>query len=195
MQVQGWGSCYGYCLEQLIGAFFICFVAESMTAHREQRRKCNGGNETEVPPPQPCAKCWADTSAWHYWRTPVSCGRGEIIGNSRIIQQQHDGVELFPGSVISPERNNEVIKAVPCRLDWHDDELVFKAVSLRILKTAVPAALCADRYVRRLWVMGRDAFERRRAPTWSSRKQQNGAFSTNRWHKVGELPMYGELGG
>lgn len=120
---------------------------------------------------------------------------GKKIGNSRIIQQQHDGVELFPGSVISPERNNEVIKAVPRRLDWHDDELVFKAVSLRILKTAVPAALCADRYVRRLWVMGRDAFERRRPPTWSSRKQQNGAFSTNRWHKVGELPMYGELGG
>ena len=37
--------------------------------------------------------------------------------------------------------------------------------------------------------------EERRLPTWSSRRQQNGAFSANRWHKVGELPMYGELGG
>lgn len=38
---------------------------------------------------------------------------GEKKGNSRIIQQQHNGVELFSGSVISPERNNEVIEAVP----------------------------------------------------------------------------------
>lgn len=37
-------------------------------------------------------------------------------GNSRIIQQQHNGVEFFAGSVISPERYDEVVKAVPRRL-------------------------------------------------------------------------------
>ena len=31
--------------------------------------------------------------------------------------------------------------------------------------------------------------------TWSSRRQQKGAFCSNRWQSVGELPMYGELGG
>lgn len=73
-------------------------------------------------------------------------GGGEKKGNSRIIQQQHNGVEFFPGSVISPERHDEVIEAVPRRLGRHDDELVFEAVSLRVLKAVVPAALGADRY-------------------------------------------------
>lgn len=31
--------------------------------------------------------------------------------------------------------------------------------------------------------------------TWSSRKQQKGAFWGKRWQRVGELPMYGEFGG
>lgn len=61
--------------------------------------------------------------------------------NSRVIQQQDNGVEFFPGSVISSERHNEVIEAVPGRLGGHDDELVFETVSLRILETVVPAAL------------------------------------------------------
>lgn len=61
--------------------------------------------------------------------------------NSRVIQQQDNGVEFFPGSVISSERHNEVIEAVPGGLGGHDDELVFETVSLRILETVVPAAL------------------------------------------------------
>lgn len=61
--------------------------------------------------------------------------------NSRVIQEQDNGVELFPGSVISSERHNEVIETVPCSLSRHDDEPVFKTVSLRVLKTVVPATL------------------------------------------------------
>lgn len=61
--------------------------------------------------------------------------------NSRVIQQQDDGVEFFPGSVISSERHDEVIEAVPRGLGRHNDELVFKTVSLRVLETVVPAAL------------------------------------------------------
>ena len=61
--------------------------------------------------------------------------------NSRVIQQQHNGVEFFPGSVIGSERHNEVIETIPCRLSGHDDELVFKTISLSILKTVVPATL------------------------------------------------------
>lgn len=64
--------------------------------------------------------------------------------NSRVIQQQHNWVEFFPGSVIGSERHNEVIEAVPCRLNGNDDELVFKTVSLRVLKTVMPATLCRD---------------------------------------------------
>lgn len=61
--------------------------------------------------------------------------------NSRVIQEQDNGVEFFPGSVISSERHNEVIEAIPCRLSGHNDEFVFKTVSLGILKTVVPATL------------------------------------------------------
>lgn len=61
--------------------------------------------------------------------------------NSRVIQQQDNGVELFPGSVISPERHNEVIETVPRSLSRHNDELVFKTISLSILETVVPATL------------------------------------------------------
>lgn len=68
--------------------------------------------------------------------------------NSRIIQQQHNGVELFARSVISPERDDEVVEAVPRRLGRHDDELVFEAVSFGVLKAVVPAAL-----------LGRQAFQ------------------------------------
>lgn len=61
--------------------------------------------------------------------------------DSRVIQQQDNGVEFFPGSVISSERHNEVIETVASGLSRHNDELVFKTVSLGILKTVVPAAL------------------------------------------------------
>lgn len=61
--------------------------------------------------------------------------------NSRVIQQQDNRVEFFPGSVISSERHYEVIKTVPCSLSRHNDELVFKTISLCILKAVVPATL------------------------------------------------------
>lgn len=61
--------------------------------------------------------------------------------NSRVIQQQDNRVELLPGSVISSERHNKVIEAVPRGLGRHDDQLVFETVSLGILKAVVPATL------------------------------------------------------
>lgn len=63
------------------------------------------------------------------------------VCNLRIIQQQDNGVEFFPGSVISSERHYEVIKAVPCGLSRHNDELVFKTISLSVLIAVVPATL------------------------------------------------------
>lgn len=65
--------------------------------------------------------------------------------NSRIIQQQDNGVELFPGSVISSEGHNKVVETIPCRLSRYNDELVFKTVSLRILIAVVPATLHRER--------------------------------------------------
>lgn len=122
--------------------------------------------------------------------------------NSRIIQQQDNRVELFSGSVISSERNYEVIKAIPCSLSRHDDELVFKPICFGIFKTVVPAALRRrenGRYIRFAFIKRQREkkkyteavikFKKGELPTLSSRRQQNGAFSANRWHKVGELPM------
>lgn len=63
----------------------------------------------------------------------------------RVIQQQDNGVEFLPWSIISSERHNEVIETIPCSLSRHDDELVFKSVSLCILETVVPAALHVDK--------------------------------------------------
>lgn len=81
------------------------------------------------------------------------------VKNSRVIQQQDNGVELFSGSVISSERHDEVIETVPCRLSWHDDDLVFKAISLCILKAVVHAALCkewkTERYFRCVFIKWR----------------------------------------
>lgn len=71
-------------------------------------------------------------------KVPV-CAR--VVLNSRVIQQQDNRVELLPGSVISSERHNKVIEAVPRSLGRHDDELVFETVSLGILEAVVPATL------------------------------------------------------
>lgn len=75
--------------------------------------------------------------------------------NSRVIQQQDNGVEFFPRSVISSERHNEVIETVSGSLSRHNDEFIFKTISLSILKTVVPATLQSeqkkkktDRYLR-----------------------------------------------
>lgn len=61
--------------------------------------------------------------------------------NSRVIQQQDNRVEFFSGSVISSERHYEVIETVPGSLSRHNNELVFKTISLSILKAVVPATL------------------------------------------------------
>lgn len=67
--------------------------------------------------------------------------RGRVEVNSRVVQQQDNGVEFPPGSVIGSEGHDEVIEAVPRRLGRHDDQLVLKAVSLRVLEAVVSAAL------------------------------------------------------
>lgn len=59
----------------------------------------------------------------------------------RVVQEQHYGVELLPGSIVSTQRDNEVVEAVPRRLRRHDDQFVLKAVGLGILEAAVRAAL------------------------------------------------------
>lgn len=59
----------------------------------------------------------------------------------RVVQKQHYGVELLPGSIVSTQRDNEVVEAVPRRLRRHDDQFVLKAVGLGILEAAVRAAL------------------------------------------------------
>lgn len=64
-----------------------------------------------------------------------------LKANSRVIQQQHNGVKFFSGSVISSEWHDEVIEPVPRRLCRHDDELVFETIRLGILKAVVPATL------------------------------------------------------
>lgn len=61
--------------------------------------------------------------------------------DSRVVQQQDDGVELLPGAVISPQGHDEVVEAVAGGLGRHDDELVLEAVRLGVLETVVPAAL------------------------------------------------------
>lgn len=44
------------------------------------------------------------------WQACVRAARA----NSRVIQQQDNRVEFFPGSVIGSERHYEVIETVPC---------------------------------------------------------------------------------
>lgn len=71
--------------------------------------------------------------------------------NSRVIQQQDNGVEFLPWSIISSERYNEVIEPIPCSLSRHNDELVFKTISLSILETVVPATLHRDNKIRQVF--------------------------------------------
>lgn len=61
--------------------------------------------------------------------------------SSHGLQQQHNGVELLPGSVVGPQRHNEVVQPVPCALRRHNDRLVFEAVGASILEKGVVASL------------------------------------------------------
>lgn len=60
---------------------------------------------------------------------------------SHALQQQHDGVQLLSGSVVGPERHDEVVEAVSCTLRRHNDQLVFEAVGAGILERTVVASL------------------------------------------------------
>ncbi len=57
------------------------------------------------------------------------------------LQQQHDRVEFLPGSIVGPERHNEVVQTVPCTLCGHNDQFVFEAVGAGILKKGVVTSL------------------------------------------------------
>lgn len=57
------------------------------------------------------------------------------------LQQQHDGVELLPGSVVGPQRHNEVIQTIPCTLGGHNDQFVFEAIGASVLKKGVVTRL------------------------------------------------------
>lgn len=61
--------------------------------------------------------------------------------NSRVVQQQNNGIEFFPGPVVGSQRHDEVVEAVSCRLSRYNDEFVFKTVRFSIFKTVVPATL------------------------------------------------------
>ena len=60
-----------------------------------------------------------------------------MTGVLRVVQQQHDGVQLLAGAVVSPQRDDEVVEAVPGRLCRHDDQLVLEAVRFGVLEAAV----------------------------------------------------------
>lgn len=57
-QVQGWASCYGYCLGQLIAAFSFSLLLETHPLSLWAASNVNTRTENGVPPPQPCAKCF-----------------------------------------------------------------------------------------------------------------------------------------
>lgn len=68
-----------------------------------------------------------------YYRIEVRCDFCSACGHSHALQQQHYGVQLLPGSVIGPQRYDEVVEAVPCALGRHDDQFVLEAVRARVL--------------------------------------------------------------
>jgi len=61
--------------------------------------------------------------------------------HSRVIQQQHNGIQLLPGSVIGTQRHYEVVQAVSCCLSRNDNQLVLETIRLGIFKTIVPTTL------------------------------------------------------
>lgn len=65
--------------------------------------------------------------------TPVLAVEG-AMALLRVVQEQHDWVELFFWPIISPQRYDEVVQSVPGRLGRHNYELVLKAVRFGILK-------------------------------------------------------------
>lgn len=67
----------------------------------------------------------------------------------RVVQQQHYGVELLPGPIVSAQRDDEVVQTVSCRLCRHYNQLILEAVRLCILKAVMCTALDGDRQFNR----------------------------------------------
>lgn len=61
--------------------------------------------------------------------------------NLRVVQQQHDRVQLLPGPIVGAERDNEIVETISCRLGRNYNQLILEAVRLGILKAVVRAAL------------------------------------------------------
>lgn len=81
----------------------------------------------------------------------------------RVVQEQHYGVELLSGSIVSTQRDNEVVEAVSRRLRRHDDQFVLKAVGFGILEAAVRAALTEGRDGSRVLVVTQRKCEGKKA--------------------------------
>lgn len=84
----------------------------------------------------------------HSTRHPWKCREGSVGGRTPVekyllvVQQQHDGVELLAGAVVGPQRDDEVVEAVPSCLCRNDDQFVLEPVGFGVLKAVVFAALC-----------------------------------------------------
>lgn len=61
------------------------------------------------------------------------------------LQQQNDGVQLLPGSVVGPQRHNEVVETIAGTLRRYNDQFVFEAVGASVLKRHVVTGLGGDR--------------------------------------------------
>lgn len=64
----------------------------------------------------------------------------------RVVQQQHYGVELLPGPIISSQRDYEVVETISCSLRRHYNQLIFEAVRFGVLKAVVCAALGREEF-------------------------------------------------
>lgn len=72
---------------------------------------------------------------------PNMLWKSNAAARSRIIQQQHDGVQFFPRSVIGSQWHYEVVQAISSCFSRNDDQLVLEAIRLGVLKTVVPTTL------------------------------------------------------
>lgn len=70
-----------------------------------------------------------------------TAGRTLLLYDSHALQQEHDGVQLLPGSVIRSQRHDEVVEAVTGAFSRHDDQLVLETVRAGVLVGHVMARL------------------------------------------------------
>lgn len=91
----------------------------------------------------------------------------------RVVEQQHYGVELLPGPVVSAQRYDEVVETVSRRLCRHYNQLILEAVRLGILKAVMCAALDGGRQFNQKLV---GLFTQRHI------RHQDGLAHVNFWH-------------